>query len=202
MCGVWVALEDVEADSGPLVYYPGSHRWPIFTNEALGLCVSQMPGQPDQTLYERLWRELVRVHATEPDYFYAKKGQALIWAANLLHGGRRQEDKHRTRWSQVTHYYFDGCAYYTPMRSDPFYGTIDFRLVHDIVTDRPAVNMYGGHAIPPEFIETTKYLARIGDPGFDAVAYLEANPDVALAGVPAEWHYQKYGKSEGRKLRP
>jgi ectoine hydroxylase-related dioxygenase (phytanoyl-CoA dioxygenase family) len=28
MCGVWVALEDVDAGNGPLFYYPGSQRLP------------------------------------------------------------------------------------------------------------------------------------------------------------------------------
>ena len=28
MCGVWVALEDMDMDNGPLVYYPGSHQLP------------------------------------------------------------------------------------------------------------------------------------------------------------------------------
>ena len=28
MCGVWVALEDMDMDNGPLVYYPGSHLLP------------------------------------------------------------------------------------------------------------------------------------------------------------------------------
>ena len=37
MCGVWVALEDVDLDTGPLLYYPGSHKWPIYTNEHIGL---------------------------------------------------------------------------------------------------------------------------------------------------------------------
>jgi hypothetical protein len=46
--------------------------------------------------------------------FFACKGQALIWAANLLHGGSVQHDPARTRWSQVTHYYFRDCIYYTP----------------------------------------------------------------------------------------
>ena len=32
MCGVWVALEDMDMDNGPLVYYPGSHKlpWPTW----------------------------------------------------------------------------------------------------------------------------------------------------------------------------
>src|SRR5262249_31126765 len=32
MCGVWVALEDVNEDAGPLEYYPGSHKWPLLYN--------------------------------------------------------------------------------------------------------------------------------------------------------------------------
>jgi Phytanoyl-CoA dioxygenase (PhyH) len=36
MCGVWVALEDIDLEAGPLVYYPGSHKWPIYTNEHIG----------------------------------------------------------------------------------------------------------------------------------------------------------------------
>jgi hypothetical protein len=38
MCGVWVALEDVGPTQGPLMYYSGSHKWPIYVNEHMGLC--------------------------------------------------------------------------------------------------------------------------------------------------------------------
>ena len=41
-----------------------------------------------------------------------KKGTALIWSANLLHGGGIITDHNRTRLSQVTHYNFDSCEYY------------------------------------------------------------------------------------------
>ncbi len=37
---------------------------------------------------------------------------------------------------------------------------------------------------------------------FDAELYLQANPDVARAGVDAAGHYRCYGASEGRRLRP
>ncbi|GAC1657546.1 MAG: hypothetical protein NVS9B12_09680 [Vulcanimicrobiaceae bacterium] len=37
---------------------------------------------------------------------------------------------------------------------------------------------------------------------FDAELYLEANPDVAQAGIDAGVHYVRYGKNEGRRLRP
>ena len=41
-----------------------------------------------------------------------------MWHANLLHGGAPQRDTSRTRHSQVTHYFFEGCRYWTPMLSD------------------------------------------------------------------------------------
>ncbi len=30
MCGVWVAMEDIAPDNGPLHYYPGSHKLPFY----------------------------------------------------------------------------------------------------------------------------------------------------------------------------
>jgi ectoine hydroxylase-related dioxygenase (phytanoyl-CoA dioxygenase family) len=36
MCGVWVALEDIDMGNGPLIYYPGSHRVPEVTMKELG----------------------------------------------------------------------------------------------------------------------------------------------------------------------
>jgi glycosyltransferase involved in cell wall biosynthesis len=38
--------------------------------------------------------------------------------------------------------------------------------------------------------------------GFDADAYLQANPDVAMAGGEPGEHYRRYGWSEGRMLAP
>jgi len=33
LLGVWIALEDIELDNGPLHYYPGSHQLPYYLNE-------------------------------------------------------------------------------------------------------------------------------------------------------------------------
>ena len=46
-----------------------------------------------------------------------RKGEALIWSSNLLHGGSPQRDPSLTRWSQVTHYFFEGCRYWKPLDS-------------------------------------------------------------------------------------
>ena len=55
----------------------------------------------------------------EPEYGIANKGDIIIWHANLLHGGAPQKYRARTRHSQVTHYFFENCQYYTPMNSTP-----------------------------------------------------------------------------------
>ncbi len=115
MAGVWVALEDIDEDNGPLVYYPGSHKLPEYRMQDFGLRSSY----DDYWLYEQGIERLVQKHDLQPEYGLIKKGQAIIWHANLLHGGAAQRDNSRSRHSQVTHYFFEGCRYYTPMNSTP-----------------------------------------------------------------------------------
>jgi Phytanoyl-CoA dioxygenase (PhyH) len=116
MCGVWVALEDIDEHNGPLVYYPGSHKLPEFTMEDV-----PAPVVPDSyetyPQYERFMAEMVRKFKLQPQYARLRKGQALIWAANLWHGGSPRTDRNRSRHSQVTHFFFEGCRYYTPLYS-------------------------------------------------------------------------------------
>ena len=113
MCGVWVALEDIDRQNGPLVYYPGSHRLPVVLMED----VAPAWGPDQYPKYEAHIEKLVARLGLEPRYAVLKKGQALIWASNLLHGGSVHRDKGRTRHSQVTHYYFEGCQHYSPLSS-------------------------------------------------------------------------------------
>jgi hypothetical protein len=113
MCGVWVALEDMDMDNGPLVYYPGSHKLPLVTFDDLGL----RPERDEYAGYELGIAELIERERLQPAHATISKGQAIVWAANLLHGGSKREDVTRTRLSQVTHYYFEGCKYYWPMAS-------------------------------------------------------------------------------------
>jgi hypothetical protein len=114
MCGVWVALEDIDLDNGPLVYYPGSHRMPELTPAKIGVA----SGAESYPAYEAHVRELTEREGLEARYGELQRGEALVWASNLLHGGAPQRDPARTRLSQVTHYFFEGCRYWTPMASD------------------------------------------------------------------------------------
>ena len=65
-----------------------------------------------------------------------RKGQAVVWAANLLHGGAPITRPGATRRSLVTHYFFEGCSYFTPMLSDPDAGRMFRRLPVDVRTGR------------------------------------------------------------------
>lgn len=148
MCGVWLALEDADEDNGPLFYYPGSHRWPSYANEHIGVSGDEIGhGYAKYNKFVQLWEQLAEAQGVEKEYFYAKKGQALIWSSNLVHGGSAVRDPARTRWSQVTHYYFEGCGYYTPVASDVFSGEIYYRNVVDVSTGEDVVGCVSGREI-------------------------------------------------------
>jgi hypothetical protein len=130
MCGVWVALEDVDAENGPLFYYPGSHRLPVYHMHDLGL----MPGYEAYGQYEDRIEAILLASPYRRLQAHLKKGQALIWSHNIFHGGSKVIDTARTRLSQVTHFYFPGCVYYTPMLSDLPQNKWALRVVVDIRT--------------------------------------------------------------------
>jgi hypothetical protein len=117
MAGVWVALEDMDMDNGPLIYYPGSQKLPEIKMQDVGV-----EGDPDEYgHYERFMIDLIEREGLKAEYGTIRRGEALVWSANLLHGGSPQRDKDRTRHSQVTHYFFEGCKYYSPLSSSGDY---------------------------------------------------------------------------------
>lgn len=111
MCGIWIALEDIDEDAGPLHYYPGSHRLPVFERHDL-------PYGNDYADYEDFVAEAIGAQGFKREIATLKRGQAFLWSANLFHGGTKRKNPQATRLSQVTHYYFQNCAYYTPLDSD------------------------------------------------------------------------------------
>jgi ectoine hydroxylase-related dioxygenase (phytanoyl-CoA dioxygenase family) len=114
MCGVWVALEDVDMDNGPVVFYPGSHKLPEVTMQTVGVRADKS----EYKHYEDYIADLVQREGLEPKYATIRKGQALLWAANILHGGSPMRNPKATRHSQVTHYFFEGCRHYIPLFSE------------------------------------------------------------------------------------
>jgi ectoine hydroxylase-related dioxygenase (phytanoyl-CoA dioxygenase family) len=134
MCGVWVALEDIDRDNGPLVYYPGSHKWDEITMsevDAFGSTANPLQRfaarvrrhfngperkhEVDYPRYESVVHSKIAASGIAPELATIRKGQAFLWASNLVHGGSPRTDRSRTRLSQVTHYFFEECRYFTPL---------------------------------------------------------------------------------------
>lgn len=192
MAGVWVALEDTDEENGPLFYYPGSHKWLALTNTE----VSYHQTADDAPHYPRFpesWEAFARFYGVEKKTFTAQKGDCLIWTSNLVHGGMPHKDQSRTRWSQVTHYYFDNCAYYTPVFSSPHSGRYHWRDIYDIATGDHKPNAVNGFVID----RTAPHKHRFH---FDADVYLELNPDVKAAGADPYKHYLEFGIHEKRPI--
>ena len=222
MCGVWIALEDVTLDSGPLCYYPGSHNLPVYDSRQVGFTPSQ---RTQQDVYEPLWNKLIETHRLRKQVFTAKAGDALIWTANLLHGGEPILRAGSTRWSQVTHYYFEGCRYYTPMHSDLIEGKVAHRDPINIAmgvksSKVPSLRQQqAGNQTPHGFKKvyaalldklmpfSTRAKQRTRWPevplpsDFDAQTYAHLNPDIVEAGLDPAIHYCRHGYLEGRPYK-
>lgn len=106
LIAVWIALEDVDELNGPLLYYPGSHKLPYVLNEDFNQGETFLfTGKNDYPEYETVIEKMVEDKAYKKEIFHAKKGDAFIWHANLVHGGSPISDNTSTRKSMVIHYF-------------------------------------------------------------------------------------------------
>jgi ectoine hydroxylase-related dioxygenase (phytanoyl-CoA dioxygenase family) len=153
MSAAWTALEDTNENNGPLFFYPKSHHYGIWDIDEVGMrfIVREdelkklqkadpvkykkiMTDEGDlgySALYakqlERILSDLGLEKQTAHD---VKRGQTFIWAAGLAHGGSAQKDMDLTRFSQVTHYFFEGAhKYWSPRLSNPSRNQYSYRDV-------------------------------------------------------------------------
>lgn len=124
MAGVWVALEDIHADAGPLFYIPGSHKWPFFRSEDVIRSRPDLASRredarqgklsPDEvaTLVSDIglaWTEelqkLERENNSRRVPICLNAGDVVIWHSLLAHGGSPRNDVTRSRRSAVFHYF-------------------------------------------------------------------------------------------------
>jgi hypothetical protein len=161
MCGVWVALQDVNEDNGPLRYFEGSHKLPIYTAAQIGF--SGADTEPDvgyKKYYEPFVQKLMEAHRFPSRLGLMKKGQALIWAANLFHGGDPIRKPGSSRHSQVTHYYFRDTVNYTPLRSDSEIGRLLYRAPANIANGAMVPASYLGRPFKLPLYRRLRALAR------------------------------------------
>lgn len=104
LIGVWIALEDIHADSGPLVYYPGTHKlglWQKHSENYPQTMLGSMSAEDNREYFK--WLADQSKEMSSQKTLLAKKGQALFWHPCLAHGGSRRADRSLTRHSYVFH---------------------------------------------------------------------------------------------------
>jgi len=101
----WCALEDIQPGSGELIYYEGSHRLPEWKYSGKYKHFNH-DRDPHQEHMDHL--AFLKSESEKRGYplkrFLPKKGDVLIWAADLAHGGAQIENRSITRKSLVTHF--------------------------------------------------------------------------------------------------
>lgn len=112
MCGVWIALEDVHPDAGPLEFVPYSHRSARLTMQDFDLeQIRDGDYSIFDTTFSPAWEKAVE--GLDKQLALLRKGQVLIWDGNLIHGGTSRRQESLTRSSVVLHFFGDGavCLY-------------------------------------------------------------------------------------------
>jgi phytanoyl-CoA hydroxylase len=109
----WVALEDIQERSGELEYFAGSHLLEDHLFEGVD---KWMPFKsPDYRLYVDSLRSRCVERGLEHRLFRPRKGDVLLWHADLAHGGSSIVTPGVTRKSLVTHFCPTDCS---PQYSD------------------------------------------------------------------------------------
>jgi phytanoyl-CoA hydroxylase len=120
LLGVWIALEDITEENGPLHYYPKSHKLPYYLNaDYQNEGNSFLLGNKLYTDYEKMIKGKIEEQNLPKVKFFARKGDLLIWHANLFHGGDPHINKQKTRKSMVFHYFKEGSICYHEITQRP-----------------------------------------------------------------------------------
>lgn len=96
-----ICLEDQSEDTGPLSYYPKSHKIPPYTFSHGGFN-SISEEMENATNYIK---SKIESQGLQPETFIGDIGDVFIWHAQLYHGGLPIIDNTKTRKTLVTHYW-------------------------------------------------------------------------------------------------
>ena len=122
LVGAWVALEDTHKKNGPLTVVPGSHKLSLIDYQDLKRKKASNIKELEKNyrVYEEYIQNIIKYKKLKTKELYIKKGQVIVWAANLLHGGVKMKSYKFTRKSQVIHFHYDNNELnYNPGFSDP-----------------------------------------------------------------------------------
>lgn len=157
LAAIWVALEDIADDTGELCYYPGGHRIPhhLFGGDRKHW-IQNKDGADAHQAYFKYLHDQAAERNLPLQTFKARKGDVLVWHADLPHGGTRIKHM-QTRRSYVVHFapqsvkahYVDriGADYHElPMPSGDFFSCRHYKLAELDEQGRAAVLFDGGPA--------------------------------------------------------
>jgi hypothetical protein len=94
--GIWVALDDIELDSGPFQFVPGSHKWDVDFDF---IYAEPESGKPSKIIEQYISERKANVLS-----FMAKKGDIIIWDGRLLHRGSEARNPEMLRKCLIGHY--------------------------------------------------------------------------------------------------
>lgn len=101
LLAVWIALEDVQDDAGPLRLYPGSHLIPPYEFTGGG-----RQAAPAEMVRWSAWiHDALKERGIAPVTVAASAGDVIIWNGDLLHGAEAIGSMTPTRRSLVAHYF-------------------------------------------------------------------------------------------------
>jgi ectoine hydroxylase-related dioxygenase (phytanoyl-CoA dioxygenase family) len=107
---IWIALDDISADSGPFEYIPSSHQWwpPISQAKMRAALGADGDGHDWPTHSERIltpiFEEAIKSRQLKTSTFLAKRGDVLFWHSRLLHRGSIPNDSTLERRALIAHY--------------------------------------------------------------------------------------------------
>jgi phytanoyl-CoA hydroxylase len=123
--GVWLAIDDVDAENGPLVVVPKSHLLPPLDIQSLrkkifGDAPAPVHGDEGWLGYQAAVAQQCLEHGLKPQEIHVKSGDTIIWHPDLMHGGAQHTHSTRTRCSLVMHVTPHGMPVH---HMDVFYGS-------------------------------------------------------------------------------
>lgn len=149
--GLWIALEDVDLDNGPLQVIPGGHRIPWIDPEKIREKVLGPTTQPPPIsnvlwdAYQQAVKEACDANGLHVIDVPIQRGDAILWHPLAPHGGAPIRDLSRTRMSLVMHTtpehvpVYQGDAFFAPsnpLSSEPSwdYRAESGRLLADVAS--------------------------------------------------------------------
>jgi len=109
---VWMAMGDVDMDSGPFEIIPGSHKWPCLRrNKVQELVAPELRGRGDhewaivaEHSVNKSVENYIAATGSEIVKFDAKKGDILIWHGKAMHRGSIPKNSTLSRPAMICHY--------------------------------------------------------------------------------------------------